>query len=134
MRFSLEKLTYAATLKTENERDLKGLIPALRRSDFTARIKAIEAEGIKMAKEKAKADEKQVVSTIQKFFEGEGEKKPGMVAVLDVTPDPRLLTTSIAIAMKKWTTKKSVYLFAADRARVVYTCYVPQVIPCHVIF
>jgi alanyl-tRNA synthetase len=127
MRFSLEKLTFAATLKTENERDLKGLIPALRRSDFTARIKAIEAEGMKMAKEKAKADEKQIVSTIQKYFENEGEKKHGMVAVLDVTPDPKLLTNSIATAMKKWKTKKSVYLFATDSAKVVHTCFVPPV-------
>ena len=127
MPFSLEKLTFASTLKNENERDLKGLIPAVRRSDFTARIKAIEAEGTKMAKEKAKADEKQIVSTIQKYFEGDGEKKQGMVAVLEVTPDPKLLTTSISTAMKKWKTKKSVYLFATDSSKVVHTCFVPQV-------
>jgi alanyl-tRNA synthetase len=129
MPFSLEKLTYASTLKTENEKDLKGLIPAVRRSKFGARIKAIEAEGAKMAKEKAKADEKTIISTITKYFEGEGAKKPGLVALLDVTPDPKLLSNSIATAMKKWTPKKSVYILAADSTKVVHVCYVPDVYP-----
>jgi alanyl-tRNA synthetase len=125
--FSIEKLTFAADLKTRNEKVLKGDIPAVRRSNFTARIKAIEAEAAKIEKEKVKAEEKIIISTITEFFEGEGEKKPGMVALLDVTPDPKLLTNSIATAMKKWKQKKSVYLLAADKAKVVHVCYVPQV-------
>jgi alanyl-tRNA synthetase len=127
MPFSLEKLTYAATLKGENEKELKGLIPAVRRSKFGTRIRAIEAEGAKMAKEKAKADEKVIISTIVDFFQGEGEKKPGLVALLNVTPDPKLLSNSIATAMKRWTPKKSVYIFAADSTKVVHVCYVPEV-------
>ena len=129
MPFGLEKLTFAADLKSQNEKDLKGKVPAVRRSKFGARIKAIEAEAAKMAKEKAKADEKTIISTITKFFEGEeGQKKSGMVALLDVTPDPKLLTNSIATAMKKWKTKKSVYILAVDNSKVVHVCYVPQVL------
>lgn len=127
MPFSLEKLTFAGTLKAENEKDLKGVIPAVRRSAFTNRIKTIEAEGLKMMKEKAKADEKVVVSKITDFFAGENEKKSGMVAILEVTPDPRLLTTSILTATKKWKTKKPIMLLAADNTKVVHVCYVPQV-------
>lgn len=127
MPFGLEKLTFAADLKSQNEKDLKGKVPAVRRSKFGARIKAIEAEAAKMAKEKAKADEKTITSTIAKFFEGEGEKKSGMVALLEVTPDPKLLTNSIATAMKKWKTKKSIYLLAADNTKVVHVCYVAPV-------
>lgn len=127
MPFSLEKVTFAGTLKTENEKDLKGVIPAVRRSAFANRIKAIEAEGLKMMKEKAKADEKVIVSKITEFFAGENEKKPGMVAILEVTPDPKLLTTSILSAMKKWKTKKAIMLLAADNTKVVHVCYVPQV-------
>jgi alanyl-tRNA synthetase len=125
--FSPEKLTSAATLKTENDRDLKGVIPAVRRSNFAARIKTIEAEGAKMAKEKAKADEKKIVQTITEYFKGEGENAPGLVAVLPVTPDPKLLTTSIATAFRKGKLQKSVYLFAADNSKLVHVCYVPQV-------
>lgn len=127
MPFSAEKLTRAAILKTENEKDLKGLIPAVRRSKFTSRIKAIEAEGAKLAKEKAKADEKVIISTITEAFAGEQEKKPGMVALLDFVPDPKLLSSAILSAMKKWKTKKSVYILAADNTKVVHVCYVPQV-------
>jgi len=47
MPFSPEKMIHAAALKTENEKDLKGQIPAVRRSKFTARIRAIELEGRK---------------------------------------------------------------------------------------
>jgi alanyl-tRNA synthetase len=129
MPFSSEKMTHAASLKSENEKDLKGLIPAVRRSAFSTRIKAIEAEGAKMAKEKAKADEKTIISAITEAFEGDGAKKLGMVALLDVTPDPKLLSNSILTAMKKWKTKKSVYIFAADQTKVVHVCYVPQVPP-----
>jgi hypothetical protein len=52
--FSLEKMTHAASLKSKNEKDLKGLIPAVRQSAFAGRIKGIEAEGAKMAKGKSK--------------------------------------------------------------------------------
>ena len=127
MPFSPEKMTHAASLKGENEKDLKGLIPAVRRSAFAGRIKALEAEGAKMSKEKAKADEKTIISAITAAFEGEGEKKAGMVALLDVTPDPKLLSNSIMTSMKKWKTKKSVYILAADSTKVVHVCYVPQV-------
>ena len=127
MPFSSEKLALATDLKAQNEKELKGQIPAVRRSKYTARIKAIEAEAAKMAKEKAKADEKIIISTITKYFEGDGENRPGMVALLDVTPDPKLLTNSIATAMKKWKQKKSVHILAADSTRVVHVCYVPQV-------
>jgi len=129
LHFSIEKLNFAATLKTENERDLKGIIPAVRRSDFAVRIKAIEAEGVKMGKEKAKADEKKVIQTITDYFKGEGGKASGLVAVLPVTPDPKLLTTSIATALKKGKFQKSVYLFAADHSKLVHVCFVPQVLP-----
>lgn len=125
MPFSAGKLALTANFKSENEKELKGQIPAVRRSKFTARIKAIEAEASKMAKEKAKADEKTIISTITKFFEG--NEKSGMVALLDVTPDPKLLTSAISTAMKKWTPKKSVYLVAADSTKVVHVCYVPPV-------
>ena len=128
MPFSSEKLALTTDLKAQNEKELKGQIPAVRRSKFTARIKTIEAEAAKMAKEKAKVDEKIIISNITKFFEGEGETKPGMVALLDVTPDPKLLTNSIATAMRKWKQKKSVYLLAADSNKVVHVCYVPQVL------
>ena len=129
MPFSLEKLTYATTLKAENENN-KGTIPSVRRSQFKERIKAIEMEAAKIAKERAKADEKAIISAIIQHFEGEdGEKKPGMVAALPVTPDPKLLGNSILTAMKKWKRKKSVYLLAADAAKVVHTCYVPPVYP-----
>jgi len=126
MPFSLEKLTFATTLKGENANN-KGNIPAVRRSQFTERIKAIESEATKIAKEKAKVDEKQIISTISKYFEGDGERRPGMVAALAVTPDPKLLGASILTAMKKWKRKKSVYLLAADTAKVVHVCYVPTV-------
>jgi alanyl-tRNA synthetase len=129
MPFSTEKLNLASSLKTENEKDMKGLIPAVRRSKFALRIKAIEAEGQKLAKEKAKADEKIIVSTITEFFAGDGAKKPGMVALLDFTPDPKLLSSAILTAMKKWKTMKSVYIIAADSTKVVHVCYVPQVSP-----
>jgi len=125
MKFSQEKMSLAASLKGENEKELKGLIPAVRRTKFGARIKALEAEGAKMAKEKAKADEQKVISTITKFFEG--NHKPGMVASLDVTPDPKILVSAINTAMKKLTPKKSVYLFAVDSSKVIHVCYVPQV-------
>jgi len=127
--FSLEKLTYAQSLKAENDKELKGLIPAVRRSEFASRIKAVETEGQKMAKEKAKADEKLIISTITDYFQGEGEKKPGLVALLNVTPDPKLLTNAITTAMKKWQRKKSVYIIAADHSKVVHVCYVPNVSP-----
>ena len=132
MPLSLEKLTFAGTLKTENEKDLKGVIPAVRRSGFTNRIKAMETEGLKMMKEKAKADEKIIVSKITEFFAGENEKKPGMVALLEVSPDPKSLTTAILSAMKKWQTKKPIMLLAADQSKVVHVCYVPQV--CSLIY
>jgi hypothetical protein len=127
MPFSLEKLTFAAALKSENEKDLKGEIPAVRRSKFAARIKAIEAEGAKMAKEKAKADEKLVISSINKFLEGDN-KEPGLVALLPVAPDLKLLTNALASAMKKAKGKKPVCIIAADHTKVVHLCYVPEVI------
>jgi alanyl-tRNA synthetase len=128
MEFAPEKLNLASTLKIENEKDLKGLIPAVRRSKFALRIKAIEAEGAKLAKEKAKADEKVIISTISEYFTTEGDKKPGMVALLDFVPDAKILSSSIMAAMKKWKRKKSVYIIAADNSKVVHVCYVPQVI------
>ena len=124
----VEKLNYAMALKGENERDLKGRIPAVRRSKFGERIRAIEQESAKLAKEKAKADEKHIVSTITDYFASQEAKKPGMVALLNVTPDPKLLTTAIATVMKKLTPKKPVYIFAADSTKVVHVCYVPQVL------
>jgi alanyl-tRNA synthetase len=130
MPFSLEKLTFATTLKAENANN-KGNVPAVRRSQFTERIKVIESEAAKIAKEKAKADEKEIIATINKYFEGDADKKPGMVAALSVTPDPKLLGTSILTAMKKWKKKKSVYLLAADTSKVVHVCYVPTVRSCY---
>jgi len=127
MPLSPKKLELAASLKAENEKDLKGRIPAVRRSKFTSRIREIELEGAKMAKQKAKADEETIIKTITKHFEGDGEKRSGLVVLLDVTPDPKLLSNSIATAMKKWKEKKSVYLFAADETKVVHVCFVPNV-------
>jgi hypothetical protein len=49
-----------------------------------------------------------------------------MVAVLPVTPDPKLLTTSIASALKKGKFQKSVYLFAADNTKLVHVCLCPS--------
>jgi hypothetical protein len=80
-----------------------------------------------LAKEKAKADEKHIISTITDYFASQEAKKPGMVALLNVTPDPKLLTTAIATVMKKLTPKKPVYIFAADSTKVVHVCYVPHV-------
>ena len=127
MAMGVEKLNYAAALKNENEKDLKGRIPAVRRSKFGERIKAIEQESAKLAKEKAKADEKLIVSTITEYFAGDGIKKPGLVALLHVTPDPKLLTTAIATVLRKLTPMKPVFIFAADSSKVVHVCYVPQV-------
>ena len=133
MGMGVEKLQFATALKGENDRDLKGRIPAVRRSKFAERIRAIEQESAKLAKEKAKADEKLVISTITEYFAGEeGAKKPGLVALLDVTPDPKLLTTAIATVMKKLKPKKPLYIFAADTTKVVHVCYVPQVLPAMV--
>ena len=125
MTFSQEKMGKAAKLKGENEKDLKGLIPAVRRSKFATRIKAIEAEGAKLAKEKAKADEKTVVTSVSDYFK---KDNPGMVALLDVTPDLKQLSNATAAAIKKGKVTKPVYLFAADNTRVVHCCVVPQVI------
>jgi len=126
----VEKLNFAAALKGENERDLKGRVPAVRRTKFADRIKAIEQESAKLAKEKAKADEKIVISGITEYFSGEeGARKPGMVALFPVTPDPKLLTTAMATVMKKLKHKKPLYIFAADATKVVHVCYVPQVFP-----
>jgi alanyl-tRNA synthetase len=123
MPFSLEKLTFATTLKAENENNT-GRIPTVRRSQFKERIKEIETEAAKIAKERAKADEKEIISVITRFFEGkEGEKKPGMVAALSVTPDPKLLGNSILTAMKKWKRKKGVYVLAVDRTKVVHVMF-----------
>jgi hypothetical protein len=68
-----------------------------------------------------------IILAITTAFEGEGETKAGIVALLDVTPDPKLLSNSIVTAMKKWKTKKSVYILAKDSTKVVHVCYVPQV-------
>jgi alanyl-tRNA synthetase len=127
MPMGVEKLNYATALKGENERDLKGRIPAVRRSKFGERIRAIEQESAKLAKEKAKADEKHIISTITDYFADKEAKKAGMVALLSVTPDPKLLTSAIATVMKKLTPKRPVYIFAADSTKVVHVCYVPEV-------
>lgn len=105
-------------------------ISAITKAAIKERIAKIVKLALDEAKAKQKAEFKQAIDTINKFYE-ENPGKQNFVAKLDISANAKAISDALN-QVKKERKDKNIYLFAADHGedgKVVHACYLSDVSP-----